>query len=133
MAVPYPKPEPKPKKKYAGLKRTPIKKKISKKQQIAIKTSKEYYENAILNNQKKNKGLCYCENCGDLIKFPTGSNVSHIISKGTNISLYFDMENHFILCSTCEYEWTNGSRRKMKIYPLSEQIKTKLTHQYYDR
>lgn len=136
---PYPKKGMPLKKPKVGLKRTPLKKlknykikKISKKKSAEIVKSKAYYELAINQNKKQNRGKCICENCGDEIKNPTGRNVSHIISGGANSALYLDMLNHFILCFFCENTWTNEDKTTMGIYEESEIRKEKLNHKYYE-
>lgn len=129
MARPYPKKGLPPKKKKKPLKRTPLKrgqkpiKKISQKQKNRIKENKSYYQERIVENQNKNKGVCICENCGSVIPFPKGINVSHIISGGANLTLYHHPLNCFILCKPCEHIWTNQDKTKMFIYEESEKRK----------
>lgn len=108
---------------------TPIKRdtnKLSKE----IKVNKEYYNAAIQKNVELN-GYCKCENCGDTIINPTGRNVSHIIAKGTNKSLYLNPLNNFVLCLLCEDTWTNGDRTKMRVFPESQTRKFNLLNEFY--
>lgn len=128
MAVPYPKKGMHPKKVKVGISRLP-----TKKQQDSIKTSKQYYRSAIESNVAQNKGKCVCENCDVIIAAPTGSNVSHIISKGANRALYFDPINHFILCMTCEACWTSFDKSQMAIYAESEERRIEINKRYYTR
>jgi hypothetical protein len=121
------------KKKPGPLKRTPIKTKVTAKQRAKIKLNKEYYVKSIANNIKLNNGVCVCENCPTIIKNPTGSNVSHIISAGANAALYLDKLNHFILCEICEGIWTMHDKTTMNIYPESEERRIKLNHKYYNQ
>lgn len=121
-------PQKKPK---VQLKRTPISKKPTAKQSDSIKASKEYYRIAIAANMAQNKGKCICEECGCVIANPTGSNVSHIVSKGANRELYLDPLNHFILCDIDEGHWTMHDKTKMNIYPESEERRIELNHKYY--
>ncbi len=106
-------------------------KKVSSKQQERIKENKAYYKVAIAKNIAKNKGKCICEECSSVIVNPKGINVSHVIAGSTNMALYHDQRNNFILCGRCEQIWTAGSRSKMNIYERSEEIKIELTHEYY--
>jgi hypothetical protein len=141
--TPRPKPEKQPKKGKVALKRTPLKrsqtriKKITQKKAKEIVASKAYYLVAIELNRKKNKGKCICEECGEEILNPTGSNVSHIIADGTNKALYLDLKNHFILCKKDETKWTNGSgkdgRTSMRIYEQSQEIKMELLSNHYSK
>lgn len=94
------------------------------------KENKEYYNQSIEDNIEKHGG-CRCENCGDDIQNPTGRNVSHIIAKGSNPSLYHDPINHYILCRDCESEWTDGDRTKMNIYQDSQERRMKLLREHY--
>lgn len=121
-----------PKKTKTDLKRTALSKKPTKKQSESIKASKEYYRLAIDSNVSHNKGKCVCEECGCVIKEPTGSNVSHIVSKGANRELYLDPMNHFILCNIHEGQWTMHDKTVMNIYPESEERRIKLNHKYYN-
>jgi hypothetical protein len=121
------------KKKPGPLKRTAIKTKVTAKQRAKIKLNKEYYAKSIANNIKLNNGVCVCENCPTIIKTPTGSNVSHIISAGANAALYLDKLNHFILCEICEAIWTMHDKTTMNIYPESEERRIKLNHKYYNK
>lgn len=95
-----------------------------------IKESNVYYQEAIKENMDRN-GECLCDNCGVTIPYPTGRNVSHIISKGANIALYYEKENNFILCAMCEDVWTNGDKTKMRIFPESKTRTFNLLNKYY--
>jgi hypothetical protein len=110
-----------------GLNRTP-----TVKQYESIKASKEYYRLAIASNIAQNKGKCICEECGNQIKEPSGSNVSHIVSKGANRELYLDPLNHFILCDIHEGHWTMHDKTTMNIYHESEERRINLNHKYYN-
>lgn len=125
--TPRPKPEKqvKPKK---GLNRIP-----TARQKQSIADSKKYYKIAIASNIAQNRGKCTCENCGKHIKEPTGSNVSHIVSKGSNRELYLDPDNHFILCDICEGHWTMHDKTQMAIYNESEERRIALTFKYYNK
>lgn len=131
--TPRPKPERTPKKQPKPLKRMPIKTKVSSKQRAKIKLNKEYYAKSIANNIKLNNGVCVCENCPKEITNPTGSNVSHIISAGSNSALYLDKLNHFILCAACEGVWSMHDKTTMNIYPESEERRIKLNNKYYNQ
>lgn len=100
-----------------------------------IVESNKYYFAAIEANRKANNGVCVCEECGEPIYYPKGRNVSHIVGKGNNETLYFNPENHCILCNNCEKWWTSGrgklTRKDMKIWPKCEEIYQRLTLKYY--
>lgn len=100
--------------------------KTSKKQVKQIKENKEFYQLFIERHPTK----C-CDECKDPIHNPTGSNVSHIISSGNNKTLYHDLENAFLLCQTCENQWTRISPKSMKIWPEAQRRKVKLLNKYY--
>lgn len=100
--------------------------KLSKK----IKESNDYYQKQIQKNIDRN-GECLCDNCGVTIPNPTGRNVSHIISKGANVALYYEEDNNFILCLPCEDIWTNGDKTKMHIFPESKTRTFNLLNKYY--
>ena len=95
-----------------------------------ITINKEYYSEAIQDNINK-YGSCTCENCYKNIPNPKGRNVSHIIAKGTNKSLYLEKDNNFVLCLECEDTWTNGDRKKMRIFPESQTRKFNLLNNFY--
>lgn len=114
--------------------RTPKKPKIGlrkKNYTESIIENNKYYHAAIILNRDKNKGSCRCEECNEPIPRPKGINVSHIIAGSANKALYRDLENHKILCRTCEQNWTTGDRSTMKIYPETEEIRIRLTNKYY--
>jgi len=105
--------------------------KITEKKKDFIKMSKAYYSLAITKNKLSNGGKCICEECGNEIKSPSGRNVSHIISGGSNIALYLEPTNNFILCAKCENIWTNISPSSMKIWGEAQERKEKLNLKYY--
>ena len=82
-------------------------------------------------NKALNKGRCICEECNIEIKEPKGMNVSHIISKGSNVALYLEPLNSYVLCVPCHQKWEFGDRVSMKIYPEAMERKERLTHKYY--
>lgn len=116
---PAPKPARKPEKEPKPLNR------VSDKQRVRIKANKSYYK-LVLETKPH-----VCENCGEKIINASGRNVSHILSGGSNPALYHDEENNYLLCDLCEHIWTNGDKTKMRIYPESEEISTRLKLKYY--
>lgn len=93
--------------------------KSKKKRMEAIKESGIFYRRAIEENMIKYGGKCRCEECHEVISRPTGSNVSHLISKGANAALYFHSLNYFIFCFRCEQLFSNeGKRSTMNVYPV---------------
>lgn len=98
----------------------------------SIKSSGNYYKKAIAQNIIDNKGKCLCDNCKHEIVTPSGSNVSHIVSKGNNATLYHHELNNFILCFDCEQKFSNeGKRIEMNIFQEIEYRKELLNNQYY--
>lgn len=121
--------------KRVAIKAKPFKQsdKSKKKQMEAIKDANVYYKKAIAQNIINNKGKCLCDECGSEILNPTGSNVSHLISKGANAALYFHTLNHFIFCFDCEQLFSNmGKREMMNIYAQFEVTHELLNNQYYE-
>lgn len=102
---------------------------------------RQYYIEAINLNKKKNNGICMCDECGNRIHQPTGSNVAHIISKGANNTLYHDIRNHVILgkgamFGECDCLWkfdNSGNRLQMRIYDHTESIRELLNYEYYQK
>jgi hypothetical protein len=105
--------------------------KISDKTKDNIKVNKIYYQVQIDTNKAKNKGKCICEECGCEIKTPSGKNVSHIISKGSNVALYLEPTNNFVLCVAHHHQWEFGDRKSMNIYEEAMERKEALTRKYY--
>lgn len=105
--------------------------KTSDKAKANIKANNIYYQVQIDTNKAMNKGKCICEECGIEIKTPKGMNVSHIISKGSNVALYLEPLNSFILCVPHHHQWEFGDRRGMKIYEEAMKRKETLTLKYY--
>ena len=110
--------------------KTPIRK-VTPKKAGEIKAAKIYYMVAIQSNIAKNTGKCICEECGKEILSPSGANVSHIISGGSNKALYLEPLNHFILCKTCENQWTNINPSTMKVWGIAQERKIILNNKYY--
>jgi len=113
-------------------------KKVSEKRSGQIVENKKYYKRAIGENIIKNKGKCCCDNCGYVIKYPDGKNVSHIVSQGANSALYHHPLNHFILGTTlkgecnCEQKFSDeGKRSEMKIFAEYEHRRELLNNEFY--
>jgi len=100
--------------------------KVSPRQREKIRENKQFYADFIENHPTK----C-CDECGDIIRNPTGSNVSHIVAGGTNPAVYSDPQNAFLLCQTCEGIWTTKDRTKMKLWPLAQSIRTEVLNRHY--
>lgn len=108
------------------------KKESIKKRTESIKSSGAYYKRAIGQNIIDNKGKCLCDNCKAVIYPANGSNVSHIISKGSNAALYHHKLNNFILCFDCEQKFSNeGKRSEMNIFKEYEHRKELLNNEFY--
>jgi hypothetical protein len=105
--------------------------KTSDKTKANIKVNKIYYQMQIDTNKAINKGRCICEECNIEIKEPKGMNVSHIISKGSNVALYLEPLNSYVLCVPCHQKWEFGDRASMKIYPEAMERRERLTLKYY--
>ena len=123
--TPCPKPPPREKRPRKYLKRTPLKRGPTAKGRKQIRENKRYYAEVIATKPH------VCENCGKRIPKPTGSNVSHILGKGSNPALYYDKDNNYLLCKSCENWWTNGNKTTMNIYRESTEIARRLTLKYY--
>ena len=52
-----------------------------------------------------------CENCGKPIRYPWATNVSHILSRGSNPALSHDPRNTNILCWECHEKWEHKNTR----------------------
>ena len=115
------------------LKPTPIKKMTDKKKD-ELKENRNYYRQSIGSNIIKNSGKCLCDNCKSVIPAPSGSNVSHILSKGSYSSMYHHPMNHFIFCWKCEQEFSNeGKRDTMAIYEAYLKRKEYLINFHYGK
>jgi len=106
-----------------------------------IEEGKKYYVRALVLNSNKNNGKIRCDECGELIKHPTGSNVCHIVGKGANLTCYFDVRNHFILgkgemfgeCECKQKFDDRGEKKNMKIYEQYLKIRDDLNSGYYNK
>jgi 5-methylcytosine-specific restriction endonuclease McrA len=110
---------------HEPVKPKPIRK-ITSKQREKIKENKDFYAEFIARHKTK----C-CDECEEPIKRPTGSNVSHIIPGQANPALYHDYRNAFLLCQTCENQWTRVSPKTMKIWPEAQRRRTELLREHY--
>lgn len=72
-----------------------------------------------------------CEECGQHLPAYSASFISHIIPKGANTALRSHPENARIYCLAHHHQWEFGDRKSMKTYAENEEIKTRLTLQYY--
>ena len=52
-----------------------------------------------------------CENCGRPIEHPWATNVSHILSRGSNPAMAHDPRNVNILCWECHQNWEHKTTR----------------------
>jgi uncharacterized protein with PIN domain len=100
--------------------------KQTSKQRIKIQDNKAFYARFIENHPTK----C-CDECGEPIHNPTGSNVSHVVAGGTNPAVYDDPRNAFLLCQRCENVWTSEDRTKMKLWTLAQSVRTEVLNDHY--
>jgi len=102
--------------------------KVTPKQREKIKENKEFYADFIERHPTK----C-CDECGEPIHKPTGSNVSHIIPNQANPALYLNFKNAYLLCQTCENQWTRVGPTKMKLWPDAQKRRTELIKEHYGK
>jgi 5-methylcytosine-specific restriction endonuclease McrA len=110
---------------HEPVKPKPIRK-VTPKQREKIKENKEFYAEFIERHPTK----C-CDECGEPIHKPTGSNVSHIIPNQANPALYLNFKNAYLLCQTCENQWTRVDPTKMKLWPDAQKRRTELMNKHY--
>jgi len=79
-----------------------------------------------------------CENCGqkvfnnrNLNNVYSSTNISHIISRGSNPEIAHDPRNHNFLCFNCHSKWENGNRKEMLIYLDNKVIIQELREDYF--
>ena len=120
--------------KRSTLKRTPLKRsrvKPTLKSLDARLTSilrfEEYVKRKIENEISRNKKVI-CAECGKLITtqyIPKtfGFNVAHLISKGSDVSVYYLQENSIFLCRDHHWQLDHGDCTKLRIWPQIEELK----------
>lgn len=102
-------------------------KKQIKKTNKNAKRNQDFYDKALLESEGKD-----CENCGCPIPFPSATNVSHIVTKGSNSFLRSHPLNYFYLCHSCHFTYDHGDRASMRIYDEAVRRKQIMTREYYD-
>lgn len=73
-----------------------------------------------------------CEECDCEIPFPSATNVSHIVTKGSNSFVRDHPLNYFYLCHRCHFTYDFGDRASMRIYDEALRRKQIITREYYD-
>jgi hypothetical protein len=103
-------------------------KKQIKKQNKNAKRNQDFYELALLESKGK-----ACEECGCDIPFPSATNVSHIVTKGSNSFVRSHSLNYFYLCHGCHFTYDFGDRASMRIYDEALRRKQIIIKEYYDK
>lgn len=85
------------------------------------KKNHDYYKRAWDSHENK-----VCEECGIGLVSYSPAYISHVITKGANISLAYDISNHLLLCLNCHHRYEFGDRKTMRIHEKAEQIKLSL-------
>ena len=102
-------------------------KKQIKKQNKNAKRNQDFYNKALLESEGKK-----CEECDCEIPFPSATNVSHIVTKGSNSFVRSHPLNYFYLCHGCHFTYDHGDRTSMRIYDEALRRKQIITREYYD-
>ncbi len=102
-------------------------KKQIKKQNKNAKRNQDFYNKALLESEGKK-----CEECDCEIPFPSATNVSHIVTKGSNSFVRSHPLNYFYLCHGCHFNYDHGDRTSMRIYDEALRRKQIITREYYD-
>jgi len=102
-------------------------KKQIKKQNKNAKRNQDFYNKALLESEGKR-----CEECDCEIPFPSATNVSHIVTKGSNSFVRSHPLNYFYLCHGCHFTYDHGDRASMRIYDEALRRKQIITREYYD-
>ena len=102
-------------------------KKQIKKQNKNAKRNQDFYNKALLESEGKK-----CEECDCEIPFPSATNVSHIVTKGSNSFVRSHPLNYFYLCHGCHFNYDHGDRASMRIYDEALRRKQIITREYYD-
>jgi uncharacterized protein with PIN domain len=102
-------------------------KKQIKKQNKNAKRNQDFYNKALLESEGKR-----CEECDCEIPFPSATNVSHIVTKGSNSFVRSHPLNYFYLCHGCHFNYDHGDRASMRIYDEALRRKQIITREYYD-
>jgi hypothetical protein len=102
-------------------------KKQIKKQNKTAKRNQDFYNKALLESEGKR-----CEECDCEIPFPSATNVSHIVTKGSNSFVRSHPLNYFYLCHGCHFTYDHGDRASMRIYDEALRRKQIITREYYD-
>lgn len=72
-----------------------------------------------------------CENCGRPLDGYSSIHISHILSRGANPHLAYDLRNFNLLCYECHQTWENPLTRKgMRIYNKNEETINLLKKEY---
>ena len=103
-------------------------KKQIKKSNKNAKRNSDFYEMALSESKER-----VCENCDCQIPFPSATNVSHIVTKGSNSFVRSHPLNYFYLCLGCHHVYDFGDRISMRIYPESLRRKQIIIREYYDQ
>jgi hypothetical protein len=82
--------------------------------------------------------LKVCVNCGMPSNYlkndeeitQIAKNVSHIITRGSNPNMAFDLRNHNILCFKCHSKWESEKNKEMLIYYDNKVIIKELREDY---
>ena len=85
----------------------------------------ELFKGTILEKNEKYYNYAYdlhdikkCENCLRPLKY-SSVNISHILTRGANPEMKYDLRNHNLLCFECHEKWehnVNNNRFSMNIY-----------------
>ena len=103
-------------------------KKQIKKQNKNAKRNQDFYELALLESKGKR-----CEECDCDIPFPSATNISHIVTKGSNSFVRSHPLNYFYLCHGCHFTYDFCDRASMRIYDEALRRKQIIIKEYYDK
>lgn len=72
-----------------------------------------------------------CEECGKPLRQYSSCYISHILSRGANADMGYDLRNFNLLCFEHHQQWENGDRKKMRIYNKNLKTINELKKDYY--
>lgn len=96
----------------------------------------KFGKNTMEDNQKFYKFCLHhlplvCKECGRPILYPSATNVSHILSRGSHPEMAHDPRNVYILCAEHHEQYEHKpTRRRMRIFDMSEERIQMLKQEY---